>query len=305
MFLFLNDGLDEDDHRPSIGKAESMCRLDERDCDSLLTVSVSGDCGREPPLLCSIYCYGRVVLRLQSDLTRLRRLKVSQREQDVNSLRSSLLQMAADTLVREGSFDTAHDVDHVARTMALAETLHRREGGDLATILATVAFHDVGQERERREGGDHAVIGAEMAAERLRGTWFPEAAIPAVQEAIREHRMTGAEKPRSLEGRIVYDADKLDSLGAVGVARLYCITGLLGQKVYAPTPDNLNHHEDPSVLRELRKSRAYSSNIEFDLLLADLPRQLLTPTGRALARERHDYMRAFFERLRQEVEGQL
>lgn len=227
-------------------------------------------------------------------------------EQQVHDLRSWLLQLAAETFIREGSSDAAHDVDHVVRTLALAETLQMREGGDLPTILAAAALHDIGQERERREGGDHAAIGAEMVVELLtRSWWFPQGAIPAVQQAIREHRTTGATKPQSLEGRIVYDADKLDSLGAVGIARLYCITGMLGQKVYAPTPDNLRRPIDRTVLHQLRKSRSYSSSIEFDLLLADLPNYLLTPTGRALASERHDYMRAFFDRLRQEVEGQL
>lgn len=227
------------------------------------------------------------------------------REQEARDLRTWLLRLAADTLIREGSIDAAHDMDHVARTMVLAETLQMREGGDLATILAAVALHDIGQERERREGGDHAAIGAEMASELLIGTCFSQRAIPAVRQAIYEHRTTGAFKSQSLEGRIVYDADKLDSLGAVGIARLYCMTGLLGQKVYAPTPDHLLRPVDPAVLRELRKSRTYSSSIEYDLLLADLPNRLLTSTGRALARERHGYMRAFFDRLRQEVQGQL
>lgn len=228
-----------------------------------------------------------------------------EREPEVDDLRSRLLRLATDTLDREGGIDTAHDIDHVERTMRLAETLHEREGGDLPTILAAVAFHDIGQERARRQDGDHADIGAEMAAELLTGTWFPQDAIPAVQQAIREHRMTGARKPQSLEGRIVYDADKLDSLGAVGIARLYCVTGLLGQKIYAHTPHNVRHPVDPTVLRELRKSRSFSSSIEFDLLLADAPSQLLTPTGRGLAGERHAYMRAFFKRLRQDVEGHL
>lgn len=221
----------------------------------------------------------------------------------VVELRAWLLDLATDTLVREGSIDTAHDADHIARTMALAETLHAREGGDLPTIWAAVALHDVGQERERRAGGDHALIGAGMAAELLAGTRFPQAAIPAVQQAIREHRMTGGTRPRSLEGRIVYDADKLESVGAVGIARLYCITGLLGQRVYAPLPDELPRPVDATFLRQWRQRRDYASNIEFELLLADLPDRLLTPTGRALARERHDYMRAFFTRLQEEVEG--
>lgn len=227
------------------------------------------------------------------------------REQELHDLRNWLIQLVGDTLILEGSNDSAHDVDHVARTMALAEILQSREGGHLPTIMAAVALHDIGQERERREGGDHAFIGAEMAAEILNGTSFPQSAIPAVQQAIREHRLTGAAKPQSLEGQIVYDADKLDSLGAVGIARLYCITGLHGRKVYAPTPTDLGYPVDPAVLRQLRKSRDYSSNIEFDLLLTDLPNQLLTPAGRAMASERYTYMQMFFDRLRQEVEGQL
>lgn len=226
-------------------------------------------------------------------------------EQHMDDLRNWLLRLAANVLSREGSVDAAHDTDHISRTMTLAETLHAREGGDLPTILAAVALHDIGQERERRDGGDHALIGAEMAAELLIGTRFPQAVIPAVQQAIREHRTTGASRPQSIEGRIVYDADKLDSLGAVGIARLYCIIGLLGQRVYARTPDNLPRPADPAVIRQLRKSRDYSSSTEFELLLADLPDQLLTATGRALARERHDYVRAFFTRLQQEVEGLL
>ncbi len=219
-------------------------------------------------------------------------------------LRGWLLRLAADVLAREGSVDAAHDSDHIARTLALAETLQAREGGDLPTIWAAVALHDIGQERERRYGGDHALLGAVMAADLLSGTSFPQAAIPAVQQAIREHRTTGGRRPQSVEGRIVYDADKLDSLGAVGIARLYCLTGLLGQRVYAPTPADLPRPADPAVIRRLRKSRDYSSSMEFELVLENLADQLLTPTGRALARERHDYMRAFFARLRQEVEGE-
>ena len=69
---------------------------------------------------------------------------------------------------REGSEDAAHDFDHLIRVMALADTIAAREGGDLPTIWAAVALHDIGQARELRQGGDHALIGAEMALELLR-----------------------------------------------------------------------------------------------------------------------------------------
>src|SRR5205814_3363603 len=124
----------------------------------------------------------------------------------------------------------AHDHDHLVRVMALADTIQAREGGNLPTIWAAVALHDLGQERERRYGGDHALIGADMAAELLTNTQFPQYEIPVVQQAIRDHRMTGGVIPQSLEGRILYDADKLDCLGAIGIGRLYCITGRYNQK---------------------------------------------------------------------------
>lgn len=205
----------------------------------------------------------------------------------------------------EGSEDAAHDYDHLVRVMALADRIQASEGGDLPSIWAAVALHDIGQERERRHGGDHALIGAELAAELLRDTPFPQHSIPLVQQAIREHRMTGGAIPQTLEGSILYDADKIDCLGAIGIGRLYCITGRYNQKVYAPVPDDIVEPIDPLMIRSLRRRPDYSPSIEFQLLFTDLPERMTTSTGRELARERFAYMQEFFTRLRQEVEGAL
>lgn len=206
---------------------------------------------------------------------------------------------------REGSEDAAHDYDHLARTMTLAESIQAREGGDLATIQAAVALHDIGQAREAHHGGDHALIGASMAAELLTGTPFPQESIPAVQQAIREHRMTGGLTPRTLEGRILYDADKIDCLGAIGIGRLYIITGRYNQKVYSPVPGDIVEPIDPVLIRSLRRRPDYSPSIEFQLLFANLPDRMTTPTGRELAHERYAFMEMFFTRLRKEVQGEL
>lgn len=206
---------------------------------------------------------------------------------------------------REGAADSAHDFDHLERVMALADVLQKREGGDLPTIWAAVALHDIGQERERLHGGDHAIIGANMAADLLTGTIFPQQSIPTVQDAIREHRMTGGVTPSSIEGRILYDADKLDILGAIGIGRLYCITGRRNQKVYSPMPDDIASPVDPLVVRELRNRPDFSPSIEFALLYKNLPDRMVTVTGRQLAQERYDYMAGFFARLEKEVAGEL
>ncbi len=216
-----------------------------------------------------------------------------------------LLELARQFMSDEGSEDAAHDYDHIVRVMALADKIQASEGGDLPTIWAAVALHDIGQERERRHGGDHALIGATLAAELLKDTPFPQQYIPAVQQAIREHRMTGGVIPQTLEGRILYDADKLDCLGAIGIGRLYCITGRYNQKVYAPIPDDIEEPIDPQIIRILRRRHDYSPSIEFQLLFTDLPDHMTTNTGRELARERFAFMQEFFTRLPQEVEGEL
>jgi len=220
-------------------------------------------------------------------------------------LRSWLLQLAQETMEREGSEDAAHDVDHLARVMALAETIQAREGGDLPIVQAAVALHDIGQARELKQGGDHALIGAQLAAELLTGTSFPQASIPTVQQAIREHRMTGSIVPQTLEGRILYDADKIDCLGAIGIGRLYMITGRYNQKVYSPVPDDITEPVDPRLIRQLRRRPDYSPSIEFQLLFSNMTERMTTETGRELARERFAFMEEFFRRLKQEVEGEL
>ena len=222
----------------------------------------------------------------------------------MNELRKWLLQLANETMKREGAEDAAHDFDHLVRVMALAETIQASEGGDLPTIWAAVALHDIGQARELRQGGDHALIGAELAGELLWQSQFPQRSIAAVQQAIRDHRMTGNGIPQTLEGRIVYDADKIDCLGAIGIGRLYCITGRYNQKVYSPVPDDIVEPVDPLIVRQLRRRPDYSPSIEFQLLFGKLHERMTTNKGRELAQERYTYMRDFFVRLRKEVEGE-
>jgi len=223
----------------------------------------------------------------------------------VLDLRDWLLKLAHETMILEGSEDAAHDYEHLKRVMTLADTIAAREGGDLPTIWAAVALHDIGQAREACFGGDHAVIGAELSVELLRGTSFPQQSIPTVQQAILDHRLTGGNVPESIEGRVLYDADKLDALGAMGIGRLYCITGRYNQKVYSPVPDDVVLPVNPTVVRNMRRRPDYSPYIEFQLLFENLPDRMTTDIGREMARERFAFMEEFFTRLKKEAEGEL
>ena len=224
---------------------------------------------------------------------------------DITPLRHWLLSLTAAVMEREEAGDASHDYDHILRVMALADTIQAQEGGNLPVIWAAVAFHDIGQERERRHGGDHASIGAEMAMDLLHNTRFPQNAIPLVQQAIRDHRMTGGILPHTLEGRILYDADKIDCLGAIGIARLFCVTGRYNQKIYSTLPAEISEPVDPMLVRTLRRRPDYSPSIEFHLLFKNLYQRMTTLTGKQLAEERYTYMATFFKRLQLEVEGEL
>ncbi len=220
-------------------------------------------------------------------------------------LRSWLLQLAKDILRNEKSENTAHDYDHIIRVMSLAEHIQMHEGGDLLAIWASVVFHDIGIERERRYGGDHAHISADMAKEVLVNTEFPQDTIPTVLQAIQEHRKTRGKAPSTIEGRILYDADKIDILGAIGIGRLFCVTGYYNQKVYSVLPKDIQHPVDPIQVRLLRRQPDYSPSIEFQLLFNTLPNHMMTQTGQKMAWERYNYMVAFFDRLQKEIAGIL
>lgn len=182
--------------------------------------------------------------------------------------------------------DAAHDFDHVLRVLALAERIAQAEGADVEIVRAAALLHDVGRAEERRSGGCHARIGAARAREILRG--YPPDKVEAVAEAVAAHRFRRGPAPQSLEARVLYDADKLDAIGAIGVARAYAVAGREGQKLWGDPDDDQREHTPAH---------------EFAFKLSRLKDGLFTPTARQIAADRHDFMAEFFQRLAEEVRG--
>jgi uncharacterized protein len=187
--------------------------------------------------------------------------------------------------------DPAHDFDHVLRVLRLAERIGQAERADLEILRAAALLHDVA----RGEEGDHAEMAAERAREILTGH-SPER-VERVVEAIRSHRFRSGPAPTSLEARILYDADKLDAMGAIGVARAYAVAGQSGQRLWAPLAEIGDDvaQEVPAVHTPVH---------EFKMKLAKLAGTLHTRTAQQLAAQRHRYMREFFQRLEAEVRGE-
>jgi len=192
--------------------------------------------------------------------------------------------------------DAAHDFDHVLRVLRLAERIGRAEGADLEVLRAAALLHDLGRSQELATGEDHALLSAAQARAILAAQ--PPDRVEAVASAIAAHRYRNSVMPQTLEARVLYDADKLDSIGAIGVARSYAIAGRLGQRLWTEVPAT-------AILDRRNLSPDHSPVLELAVKLAKVKDSLYTPTAQAMARERHDFMIAFFDRLGREVAGDL
>ncbi len=192
----------------------------------------------------------------------------------------------------------SHRLDHVKRVLALAERLARAEGADLEVVKVAALFHDIGRAEEKRTKGKvcHAAYGAQMVKQILKKYGLPEDFIERVAEAIASHRFRSKVRPKTPEAKVLFDADKLDALGAVGIGRAFLFAGEVGARLHNPEVD-LSQTEPYS-----REDTAWR---EFKLKLSKIKDQMLTQEGRRLAQERYRFMEEFFERLHKEVAGEL
>jgi uncharacterized protein len=190
--------------------------------------------------------------------------------------------------------DAIHDFDHVLRVLALAEDLARAEGADLEIVRTAALLHDVARVQELdRLTHDHAQAGADAARQLLAGN--PPDRVEAVAHAIAAHRFRSGPAPRTIEAQVLHDADKLDAIGAIGVARAFAYGGHEGQRLWATAPTG--YEETPGTRAD------HTPVHEYTIKLVKIKDRLLTASARQLARERHAFMVAFFERLDHEVRG--
>ncbi|MFX0168740.1 MAG: HD domain-containing protein [Candidatus Hodarchaeota archaeon] len=113
----------------------------------------------------------------------------------------------------------AHSYEHTLRVRELCRFIGAAEGADLEILEAAALLHDIGRSEEEVSGVSHAEIGANMAVAFLATTTFSKEKLSLVASAIRTHRFSEQLSPESLEGQILSDADKLDAMGALGLAR--------------------------------------------------------------------------------------
>ena len=215
---------------------------------------------------------------------------------DAESLVKQTAEYVKSKLERE---PTGHDWWHAYRVWKMALRIAKEEGdADLLVVQLAALLHDIAD--WKFHGGDHSA-GVRMAREWLEKLKLDERIISHVCEIIEGISFRGAgvkTKLRTREAMIVQDADRLDALGAIGIARCFATGAKLNRQIYDPEIKPKIHRS----FEEYKKAESTSINHFYEklLLLKDL---MHTETAKRIAEERHKFMELFLERFFEEWEG--
>lgn len=189
--------------------------------------------------------------------------------------------------------DSAHDTGHVYRVLHAALILAKNAKNVNMDVLITAALlHDIGRAEQFRTGESHALAGARMAQEWLTEQGEDETFARWVSACIRTHRFRSDDPPATPEARILYDADKLDVSGALGVARTFMYQGHVGHPIYSVSPDG-------AVLSGEEKTPSFYS--EYRHKLHGIAARFMTAEGKRMAQKRSEAAHRFAEHLNAEV----
>ena len=190
--------------------------------------------------------------------------------------------------------DGAHDMAHLLRVWRSVQGLQAAEGGDLQVLLAATLMHDcVNVEKNSPFRAQASALAARKAATVLAGLDWPQARIEAVAHAIEAHSYSAAIAPRTVEARILQDADRLDAIGLIGAARCFSVGGRLGRALYDPA--------DPRARQRPLDDTRYTID-HFQTKLLRLAEGFQTAEGARRAAIRQQRLRDFHEALLSEVE---
>lgn len=193
--------------------------------------------------------------------------------------------------------DPAHDFMHTERVLNIVFKISEEEDVDLEVLKVATLLHDIGRKRENETNGRicHAQEGVELAREILEEFGYSKEKIEKVCHCIECHRSRKNKIPESIEARILFDADKIDGMGAIGVGRFFHVSGRIGSVV---------HNSDKNIINDEEYTKNDCAYREF-LIKQDLLDRITTKIGKKIAEERWRFMEEFFNRINREVEGEL
>ncbi len=170
----------------------------------------------------------------------------------------------------------SHGFDHIMRVTRLCEIIGIRENADMDILIPAALFHDIARPLEEKDGTPHEEEGAKIAVSFLSSIQYEPALIPGITHAIRTHRYRSDKWPKTPEAKILSDADKLDAMGATGIARTFMRAG----EHHGEMQDAIDHiHEK----------------------LLKLNDHLYTKTATDIAQQRHELLVYFIRNLEEEL----
>ncbi|MDH3253357.1 MAG: HD domain-containing protein [Acidobacteriota bacterium] len=196
-------------------------------------------------------------------------------------------------LRHQTSGDASHGLDHVKRVVRIAKRLGNLEGAEVEVVVPAAWLHDcVMIEKDSPDRARASTLAADRALEYLLELQYPHRHLKAVHHAIRSHSFSAGIAPETLEAAVVQDADRLDALGAVGIARCFTVGGRLGLPLY---------DEDDPFCRAREADDRHTVLDHFFVKLLRLPESMRTESGRVEAKRRVRIIEAFLAELAHEI----
>ncbi len=197
----------------------------------------------------------------------------------------------------EGS---GHDWWHIVRVVKNAKAIAAKEGGDLLVIELAALLHDIAD--WKFNNGD-STIGAKVSREHLSKLKVPADVTQQVADIVEHISYKGGTNPyimKSLEGKIVQDADRLDALGAIGIGRAFAFGGAAGREMYNPEVSPQEYSSFESFKGSITANHTINHFYEKLLLLKD---KMNTKTAKKMAQNRHKFMEQYLEQFYAEWDG--
>ena len=189
--------------------------------------------------------------------------------------------------------DPGHGLAHLRRVVTTAVRLAGDEGARIDIVLPAAWLHDCVQvAKDSPERPRASRLAAAHAVAFLQQAGYPPEALPEVAHAIEAHSYSAGIAPRTVEAKVVQDADRIDALGAIGISRCVAVGAALGRPLYQP--------EDPFCEQREPDDRGASVD-HFYAKLLKLAGTMQTAAGRREAARRTEFIRAFIAQLRSEI----
>lgn len=200
-----------------------------------------------------------------------------------------------------------HDWSHVERVRSLALNIGKKEGADLFILELASILHDVGRYEEMQKSKEsngsvkycHAKEGARISRELLKNCDIKERDFKNIVHCVESHRHRNSLNPETIEAKVLYDADKIDGIGAIGIGRIFLFAGSHGSR-------NLYTGNEKRLAKEggdYSYTKDDSAPLEYEIKLKYTLKKMLTDTGKKIAKKRLVLMDNFFESFWEEIEG--